>query len=85
MKRGVLSLLRQCEVHLILSGKSPRALPVWPVASTLLVHSGTVNAADPRLPHPAYNLIEVEAGRISIELCVLGGERRSRRLPARLA
>ena len=28
-------------------------------------------------PHPAYNLIRVEEGRISVELRVPGGERRS--------
>jgi hypothetical protein len=44
----------------------------------LLVHSGTVSTLRTRgFPHPAYNLIRVAAGRISVELCVPGGERRS--------
>jgi hypothetical protein len=44
----------------------------------LLVHSGTVSTLRTRgFPHPAYNLITVEAGRISVELCVPGGRRRS--------
>lgn len=38
----VLSLLRQAEVDLVLSGH--RHVPyVWPVAGMLLVHSGTVS------------------------------------------
>jgi 3',5'-cyclic AMP phosphodiesterase CpdA len=72
----VLSLLRQCGVDLVLAGH--RHVPyVWPVAGMLLVHSGTVSTLRTRgFPHPAYNLIRVEAGRISVELCVPGGERR---------
>lgn len=73
----VLSLLRQAEVDLVLSGH--RHVPyVWPVAGMLLVHSGTVSTLRTRgFPHPAYNLIRVAAGRVSVELCVPGGERRS--------
>ena len=73
----VLSLLRQAEVDLVLSGH--RHVPyVWPVAGMLLVHSGTVSTLRTRgFPHPAYNLLRVEAGRISVELCVPGGERQS--------
>lgn len=73
----VLSLLRQCGVDLVLSGH--RHVPyVWPVAGMLLVHSGTVSTLRTRgFPHPAYNLVKVEAGRISVELCVPGGERQS--------
>jgi 3',5'-cyclic AMP phosphodiesterase CpdA len=73
----VLSLLRQCGVDLVLAGH--RHVPyVWPVAGMLLVHSGTVSTLRTRgFPHPAYNLIRVEAGRISVELCVPGGQRRS--------
>jgi 3',5'-cyclic AMP phosphodiesterase CpdA len=72
----VLSLLRQAEVDLVLSGH--RHVPyVWPVAGMLLVHSGTVSTLRTRgFPHPAYNLIRVETGRVSVELCVPGGERR---------
>ena len=71
----VLSLLRQCEVDLVLAGH--RHVPyVWPVAGMYLVHSGTVSTLRTRgFPHPAYNLLRIEAGRISIELCVPGGER----------
>jgi hypothetical protein len=51
---------------------------VWPVAGLLLVHSGTVSTLRTRgFPRPAYNLIQVENGRISVELRVPGGERRS--------
>jgi Icc protein len=71
----VLSLLRQSEVDLVLGGH--RHVPyVWPVAGMLLVHSGTVSTLRTRgFPHPAYNLISVEAGRISVELCIPGGDR----------
>lgn len=73
----VLSLLRRCEADLVLSGH--RHVPyVWPVAGMLLVHSGTVSTLRTRgFPHPAYNLVTVEAGRISVELCIPGGGRRS--------
>jgi 3',5'-cyclic AMP phosphodiesterase CpdA len=72
-----LSVLRQSSVDLVLSGH--RHVPyVWPIAGMLLVHSGTVSTLRTRgFAHPAYNLIRVEAGRISVELCVPGGERRS--------
>jgi len=71
----VLSLLRQCEVDIVLGGH--RHVPyVWPVAGMYLVHSGTVSTLRTRgFPHPAYNMVRVEEGRISIELCVPGGER----------
>ena len=71
----VLSLLRRAEVDLVLAGH--RHVPyVWPVAGMLLVHSGTVSTLRTRgFPHPAYNLIRVEAGRISVELCIPGGGR----------
>jgi 3',5'-cyclic-AMP phosphodiesterase len=73
----VLSLLRQCEVDLVLSGH--RHVPyVWPIAGMLLVHSGTVSTLRTRgFPNPAYNLIRVEAGRISVDLCVPRGEQQS--------
>lgn len=73
----VLSLLRQAEVDLVLSGH--RHVPyVWPVAGMLLVHSGTVSTLRTRgFPHPAYNLIRIEDERISVELRVPGGERRA--------
>ncbi len=69
----VLSLLRRCEVDLVLSGH--RHVPyVWPVAGMLLVHSGTVATLRTRaFTRPAYNLIRVEAGRISVELRVPDG------------
>jgi 3',5'-cyclic-AMP phosphodiesterase len=72
----VLALLRQAEVDLVLSGH--RHVPwVWPVAGMLLVHSGTVSTLRTRgFPHPAYNLVHVQDERISVELCVPGGERR---------
>jgi hypothetical protein len=51
---------------------------VWPIAGMLLVHSGTVSTLRTRgFPNPAYNLVRVEAGRISVELCVPRGERQS--------
>jgi 3',5'-cyclic-AMP phosphodiesterase len=73
----VLSLLRQLGVDLVLAGH--RHVPyVWPVAGMLLVHSGTVSTLRTRgFPHPAYNLVRIEQGRISVELCVPGSERQS--------
>jgi len=73
----MLSLLRRCEVDLVLSGH--RHVPyVWPIAGMLLVHSGTVSTSRTRgFPHPAYNLIRAEQGRLAIELCVPGGMRQS--------
>jgi 3',5'-cyclic-AMP phosphodiesterase len=73
----VLSLLRRCGVDIVLSGH--RHVPyVWPIAGMLLVHSGTVSTLRTRgFPDPAYNLVSIEAGRISVELCVPGGERQS--------
>ncbi len=73
----VLSLLRQLGVDLVLSGH--RHVPyVWPVAGMFIVHSGTVSTLRTRgFPHPAYNLIRIEGGRIAVELRVPGGERRS--------
>ncbi len=73
----VLSLLRQAEVDLVLSGH--RHVPfVWPVAGMFLVHSGTVSTLRTRgFPHPAYNLIRVAEERISVELRIPGGEGRS--------
>ena len=86
----VISLLRQLEVDLVLSGH--RHVPyVWPVAGMYIVHSGTVSTRRTRgFPHPAYNLISVENGRISIELKIPGGERQGlgdypRDWPAELA
>jgi 3',5'-cyclic-AMP phosphodiesterase len=69
----VLSLLRQAEVNLVLSGH--RHVPyVWPVAGMLLVHSGTVSTLRTRaFTYPAYNLIRAEGGRISVELRVPDG------------
>ncbi len=73
----VLSLMRRVGVDLVLSGH--RHVPyVWPVAGMFIVHSGTVSTHRTRgFPHPAYNLIRIEAGRIAVELCVPGGERQS--------
>jgi 3',5'-cyclic AMP phosphodiesterase CpdA len=73
----VLALLRQCGVDLVLSGH--RHVPyVWPIAGMLLVHSGTVSTLRTRgFPHPAYNLIQVGEGRISVELRIPGGDRQS--------
>jgi 3',5'-cyclic AMP phosphodiesterase CpdA len=73
----VLSLLRQAEVDLVLSGH--RHVPyVWPVAGMFLVHSGTVSTLRTRgFPHPAYNLIRIAEERISVELRVPGGHRQS--------
>ena len=51
---------------------------VWPVGGMLLVHSGTVSTQRTRgFPHPAYNLVRVESGRIDVELRIPGGEGRS--------
>jgi 3',5'-cyclic-AMP phosphodiesterase len=73
----VLALLRQCGVDLVLSGH--RHVPyVWPIAGLLLIHSGTVSTLRTRgFPHPAYNLVRVEGGRISVELCVPNGWRQT--------
>jgi Icc protein len=73
----VLALLRGCGVDLVLSGHR-HVLYVWPIAGMLLVYSGTVSTLRTRgFPHPTYNLIRIGEGRISVELCVPGGERRS--------
>src|SRR5919106_1258806 len=63
-----------CHHHLVPSGH--RHVPyVWPIAGMLLVHSGTVSTLRTRgFPHPAYNLVSVENGRISVELCIPGGD-----------
>ncbi|HMJ01227.1 MAG TPA: metallophosphoesterase [Gaiellaceae bacterium] len=73
----VISLLRQLSVDLVLSGH--RHVPyVWPVAGMFIVHSGTVSTGRTRgFPHPAYNLIRVEGGRIAVELKIPAGERQS--------
>jgi Icc protein len=73
----VISLLRQLGVDLVLSGH--RHVPyVWPVAGMFIVHSGTVSTQRTRgYPHPAYNLIRIEGGRIAVQLCVPGGEHQS--------
>jgi len=73
----VLALLRQLHVDLVLSGH--RHVPyVWPVAGMYLVHSGTVSTLRTRgFPHPAYNFIRIEGGRISVELRIPGGDGRS--------
>lgn len=73
----VLALLRHAEVDLVLMGH--RHVPfVWPVAGMFLVHSGTVSTLRTRgFPEPAYNLIRVAEERISVQLCVPGGERRA--------
>jgi 3',5'-cyclic AMP phosphodiesterase CpdA len=69
----VLSVLRQAEVDVVLSGH--RHVPyVWPVAGMFLIHSGTVSTHRTRgFPHPAYNLIRINEGRISVELRIPGG------------
>ena len=73
----VLSLLRQCGVDLVLSGH--RHVPyVWPIGGMLLVHSGTVSTLRTRgFPHPAYNLVRIAGGRISVDVHVPGGETQS--------
>jgi 3',5'-cyclic AMP phosphodiesterase CpdA len=73
----VISLLRQLSVDLVLSGH--RHVPyVWPVAGMFIVHSGTVSTLRTRgFPHPAYNLIRIEGGRIAVELCIPGSDRQS--------
>ena len=73
----MLSLLRQLSVDLVLSGH--RHVPyVWPVAGMFIVHSGTVSTLRTRgFPHPAYNLIRVEQGRIAVQLCIPGGEQQT--------
>jgi 3',5'-cyclic AMP phosphodiesterase CpdA len=73
----VLALLRRCHVDLVLAGH--RHVPyVWPVGGMFLVHSGTVSTLRTRgFPHPAYNLIRVENGRIAVELRIPGEGGRS--------
>jgi 3',5'-cyclic-AMP phosphodiesterase len=73
----VLSLLRQLGADVVLSGH--RHVPyVWPVAGMFIVHSGTVSTLRTRgFPHPAYNLIHVEHGRIAVRLCIPGGGRQT--------
>jgi 3',5'-cyclic-AMP phosphodiesterase len=69
----VLALLRRCGADLVLGGH--RHVPyVWPVAGMLLIHSGTASTLRTRaFPHPAYNLIDVDAERISVRLRIPGG------------
>ncbi|CAN5714408.1 metallophosphoesterase [soil metagenome] len=69
----VLSLLRQAQVDVVLSGH--RHVPyVWPVAGMFLIHSGTVSTRRTRgFPHPAYNFVRISEGRISVELRIPGG------------
>ena len=73
----VISLLRQLRVDIVLSGH--RHVPyVWPLAGMYIVHSGTVSTLRTRgFPHPAYNLITIEDGRIAVELKIPGGEKQS--------
>jgi 3',5'-cyclic-AMP phosphodiesterase len=73
----VLSLLRQLGVDIVLSGH--RHVPyVWPVAGMFIVHSGTVSTLRTRgFPHPAYNLIRIGKGTMSVELRVPGGKGQS--------
>ncbi|MDQ2984874.1 MAG: metallophosphoesterase [Actinomycetota bacterium] len=73
----VLALLRRCEVDVVLSGH--RHVPyVWPVGGMFLIHSGTVSTLRTRgFPHPAYNLIRIADGRISVELRIPGEGGRS--------
>jgi hypothetical protein len=70
-------VLRQAEVDVVLAGH--RHVPyVWPVAGMLLIHSGTVSTLRTRgFPHPAYNLVHVNDGRIAVTLHVPGGEAES--------
>jgi 3',5'-cyclic AMP phosphodiesterase CpdA len=72
----VLALLARSRVDLVLAGH--RHVPwAWPLAGMLLVHSGTASTYRTRgFPHPAYNLVTVDAERIEVELRVPGGERR---------
>jgi len=73
----VLSVLRHAEVDVVLAGH--RHVPyVWPVAGMLLIHSGMVSTLRTRgFPHPAYNLVHVNDGRIAVTLHVPGGEQQS--------
>jgi Icc protein len=73
----VLSVLRQAEVDVVLAGH--RHVPyVWPVGGMLLIHSGTVSTLRTRgFPRPAYNLVRVQDGQISVTLRVPGGEEQS--------
>jgi 3',5'-cyclic-AMP phosphodiesterase len=73
----VLSLLRQLGVDIVLSGH--RHVPyVWPVAGMFIIHSGTVSTLRTRgFPYPAYNLIRIAKGTISVELRVPGGDGQS--------
>jgi 3',5'-cyclic-AMP phosphodiesterase len=68
----VLSVLRHCQVDIVLSGH--RHVPyIWPVAGMLLVHSGTVSTHRTRgFHHPAYNFVRIAERRISVELRIPG-------------
>lgn len=86
----VLALLRDDCVDLVLSGH--RHVPyVWPIAGTLVVHSGTASTRRVRrFAEPSYNLLRVDADAIEVELRVPGGARSSlgrypRRWPSDLA
>ena len=71
----VLSLVRDCCVDLVLAGH--RHVPyVWPIAGTLIIHSGTASTRRVRrFPDPAYNLLRIDSKTIDVELCVPGGRR----------
>src|SRR6266516_7858699 len=71
----VLALVRDSCVDLVLAGH--RHVPyVWPIAGTLIVHSGTASTRRVRrFPDPAYNLLRIDAEAIDVERCVPGGRR----------
>jgi 3',5'-cyclic AMP phosphodiesterase CpdA len=86
----VLALLLDDCVDLVLAGH--RHVPyVWPIAGTLVVHSGTASTRRVRrFAEPAYNLLRIDESSIEVELCVTGGARQTlgrypRRWPADLA
>lgn len=71
----VLELLRQAKVDVVLGGH--RHVPhVWPIAELFLVHSGTGATYRTRgYATPSYNVVELTADRLEVELREPGGRR----------
>ena len=67
--------MRDCCVDLVLAGH--RHVPyVWPIAGTLIIHSGTASTRRVRrFPDPAYILLRIDSETIDVELWVPGGRR----------
>jgi len=70
----VLMELRKVEVDLVLAGH--RHVPyIWPIAGMLIINSGTVCTWRTRgYTKPSYNIIEISATEIDVQIMMPGGE-----------